>query len=81
MLALIIISTALGFKLKGETILNLVSDELSSYKEKDSEVELTFFDGKGKYSTVIKKDEIIYLSIETKIGGKIYFDKTKSEIE
>lgn len=81
MLALIIISTVLGFKLKGEIVLNLVSDELSSYKEKDLEVELTFFDGKGKYSTIIKKDEITYLSIETKIGGKVYFDKTKSENE
>lgn len=85
--AFIELRTEVGFKFKQfkggavteETLLDLMSDDLVGYsRDVDGTVTLKFFDGQGKQTITIDDSNIAFLAIESRFGGGIIKDSSKS---
>ena len=85
--AYIELRTELGFKfkqfkdgtVKEEDLLDLISDDLVGYaRDVDGKVTLKFFDGQGKQTVVVDDSNISFLAIESRFGGSVIKDNSKS---
>ena len=85
--AYIELKTEVGFKFKQfkngtvteETLLDLISEDLIGYaRDVDGTVTLKFFDGQGKQTVVVDDSNISFLAIESRFGGSVIKDNSKS---